>query len=262
MKLFIDSADPAIIKTAFDHGLVHGVTTNPALVAKEPPHTLGYYGHLRDIVRVIGQDTPISVQPSISELNDSMVEHIGTIQGHLQSRKLIIKIAASWENLPLIRAVSRRIPVNATCIFTAEQAIAAMLAGASFVSFFWCRMNDAAGAVVRGESGYSAGGGQAGKAVHQVRSLIDASNMKVEIIAGSIRTPADAMSAFAAGAHIVTTGLPVLQAMATSNLSNASAEGFEKAGKDWSERSAVFAAEEEARGREAQFSNSETPADA
>lgn len=224
MKLFLDSANTADVQEAFYHFLVSGLTTNPALVAKEPPNALGYYGHLRDIVKIIGPDTPISIQPAISDLINGPREHIGIIKGKLQSRQLIIKIAMSWDNLPLIRLAAQTGPVNVTCVFTAEQAIAALSAGAKYISFFWGRMNDAKL-------------GHAAVAVRMVRDMIDKSNVRAEIICGSIRSPADAMAAFAAGAHIVTTGLPVLKQMANFELSTASAEGFEKARKLWDEAS-------------------------
>jgi transaldolase len=229
MKLFLDSASVSDLTEAASHSLISGVTTNPALVAKEPPHILGYYGQLRDLVRIVGPDTPISVQPSKADLAaPSLKERIGIIKGTMQTRHLIVKVAMSWDNLPLIRAISGLgVHVNVTCVFTADQAIAAINAGARYVSLFWCRINDAKS-------------GQAGAATRLVRDLMTAAGSRSEIIAGSIRTPVDAYNAFHAGAHIVTTGLSVLKAMANSPLSDASAEGFEKARAEWDERSAAF----------------------
>src|SRR6185437_14654486 len=112
MRLFIDSANSADIREALSHGLASGITTNPSLIAKEPPHPQGYLGHLRDIAR--GLRIPISVQPPLDDLAASPRECVGRI-AH----------------------------VNATCILTAPQASAAMNAGARYVSFFWCRMRDA-----------------------------------------------------------------------------------------------------------------------
>jgi transaldolase len=228
MKVFLDSASLADISEAHSHSITSGYTTNPALVAKEPPNILGYYGHIRDIVRIIGVDTPISIQPAVKVLRDSPQEHVGIIKGVTQSRQIIIKIAMSWDNLPLIRRVAMMgVHVNVTCIFTAEQAVAAMSAGARYVSIFWCRINDAKGNPQR--------------VTRAVRDLINTSGNRTEIIAGSIRSAADAMDAFAAGAHIVTTGLPVLKAMANSVLSDASADAFEKARAEWDQKSAALA---------------------
>lgn len=253
MKLFIDSANPDDLRAAFSHGLAQGCTTNPALISKEPPHRQGYLGHLRDLTRACPDllAHPLSVQPPIEELRASPVETVGRIKGHLQTRLLAIKIPMSWENLPLIRLLAGKVPVNVTCVFAPEQAIAAISAGARYVSFFWGRMNDAAKMSVvdkarleieRREqcdlsSGYNPGGPEA--ALKLIRSLIDQSPARVntEIIAGSIRSPADAMAAFAAGAHIVTTKLSVLQSMAWSPLSDASATEFSTAFAVWDEAS-------------------------
>src|SRR6185437_684147 len=180
-------------------------------------------------------------------------ECVGRITGALQTMgaNLAIKIPISWDNLPLIHAVSRIAHVNATCIFTAAQAIAAMNAGARYVSFFWCRMRDAEPkfephnatnymtcdfkALEAGvPSGYN-GGGRAMDIVSLTRKLIDnhPSRVNTEIIAGSIRTAEDAMDAFAAGAHIVTTNLKVLKEIASSELSMASAAKFEEDRARW-----------------------------
>lgn len=240
MRLFIDSANSADIREALSHGLASGITTNPSLIAKEPPHPQGYLGHLRDVAR--GLQIPISVQPPLDELAASPRECVGRITGALQTMgaNLAIKIPVSWDTLPLIHAVSRIAHVNATCVFTAAQAVAAMNAGARYVSFFWCRMNDnhremTKAKTLRGVPLEYNGGGRAMDIVGLTRKLIDnhPSRVNTEIIAGSIRTAEDAMDAFAAGAHIVTTNLKALKEIASSELSMASAAKFEEDRARW-----------------------------
>ena len=222
MKLFIDSASVSDIREAFAHGLVCGTTTNPSIVANERPHPQGYLGHLRDILREVpyAGEHPFSVQPPIEVLRESPREAVGIIKGRLVTRNLVVKIPMSWDNLPLIRSLSGVVPINVTCIFTAAQAVAAMGAGARYISLFWCRMNDASDT-------------QADFTANLVRNLIDRSGAHCQIIAGSIRTADDAMNAFGAGCHIVTTGLPVLKAMANSDLSDASTAQFEEKRTAW-----------------------------
>lgn len=233
MHLFIDSASVADIDTAIKHGIPHGVTTNPSLIAKEPPHPQGYLGQLKDIVRIIGPDMPLSVQPPLDDLRASVKETVGIIKGFTGSRQLAIKIPVSWDTLPLIRATAREIPVNATCIYTPEQAIAAIHAGARFISFFWCRINDS-GSDVLLPGGYS-GGGAAEGSVRLLRDLIDRefTTVKPQIICGSIRSTQDATAAFAAGAHIVTAPLKVMQALAFNAFSTQNADKFEAVRSEW-----------------------------
>jgi len=262
VRLFIDSANSADIREALSHGLASGITTNPSLIAKEPPHPQGYLGHLRDVAR--GLQIPISVQPPLGELAASPRECVGRITGALQTMgaNLAIKIPISWDNLPLIHAVSRIAHVNATCVFTAAQAIAAMNAGARYVSFFWCRMRDAEPKIIARQGDYRTsdfkapgagvpsrynGGGRAIDIVSLTRKLIDnhPSRVNTEIVAGSIRTAEDAMDAFAAGAHIVTTNLKVLKEIASSELSAASAAKFEEDRARWNGLVAAMAEEQE-----------------
>ena len=221
MKLWTDSANAGVINEAKASCVVSGVTTNPALVAKEPPHPGGYNAFLRQLVLDAGlQDMHFSVQPPIEVLRAAPRETCAVLKGGLQARGLIIKIPVAYENMHLIRAVAAMgLPVNATCIFTIEQGIAAINAGARYVSVFWCRVNES--------------GGDAQNVVDTLRRLIDKIGSRCEIIAGSIRTPEDASYAFECGAHIVTAGLPVLKGMCESELSRTSSEGFEKACQDW-----------------------------
>lgn len=258
MRLFIDSASITDIQSALAHGLVQGVTSNPSLLSKEPPHSHGYIGHLRQITRLIGADTHLSLQPPLSSLESSWKETWGTITGQLQSRSLVCKIPVSAATLPLIRAMSRSVPVNATCVFSAEQAIAAIHAGARYVSFFFCRMRDNEEPVpkyilpktnnraddVDYRGGYSNGGAE--RAILLIRSLIDSMGhqVKAEIICGSIRSPQDALDAFAAGCHIVTAPLSVLLAMANNEQSSVSAEKFALAHDQWTLKCQALAEEE------------------
>lgn len=246
MKLFIDSANIADIATAISHGLACGCTTNPSLAAKEPPIIGGYPALLRNIVRATNPEFQLHAQPNFPA-DRSPRETFNILRGATQSNRLICKVPVNFANLALIQQLTRSgVPVNATCVFTAAQAIAAIHAGAKFVSFFWGRMEDAqthhavemakslgqppeapnySAASVNYRGGYSNGGSAEG-AVRLTRTLIDQSRLSVEIICGSIRTPDAALRAFASGAHIVTTGLSVLQTLAESTLSDQSAAKF------------------------------------
>lgn len=258
MRLYIDSASISDTTTAIQHGLAQGVTTNPSLLSKEPPHPQGYLGHLRDVVRSAGQDTPISVQPPLADLTASPRETIGIIRGFLGARNIAIKIPVSWNTLPLIRAVSREIPVNATCVFSTEQAIAAIHAGARFVSFFWCRMNDTENGVE--SAGGTHPGGLGARATGLVRDLIDRSftTVKPQIICGSIRAPSDVSHCFAAGADIVTAPLSVLQALANNEHSAHSANKFGNAHAEWTSR-CVALADEQAQAAGPEIEGGEVP---
>lgn len=241
MKIFIDSANLSDIREAFSSGMACGTTTNPAILAKEAPHPGGYVGHLRDILRQCpaAADHPFSIQPPIELLREAPRETVGGLRGYLLTKNLVVKIPVSWENMSTIRALAPIMPVNATCVFTAEQAIAAITAGAKYVSLFWGRINDSdKSRADENESQeepnvYKPGGTKASKEARLIRTLLDSSGSHCQLLCGSIRTSADAREAFAAGAHIVTTGLPVLRAMANSELSDQSSAGFEEKRNAW-----------------------------
>jgi transaldolase len=198
MKLFLDTANIDQINDAMNKGAIQGVTTNPSLLSKEPKTDFDL--HIAKLVELCSSyknGVPLSVEV-FAEDPDGMIEQAKQLTEKFDYDKLNIKIPVGFEELGVIDELSSAgIRVNATCCFTATQMQLAALAGARYVSLFYCRLLD--------------DGGDSSEVLKRVHEFIEANGLDCEIIAGSIRSPQDVENAWAAGAHIVTTGHDVVK---------------------------------------------------
>jgi len=160
MKLFLDSADLEEIKEAVSWGIIDGITTNPSLIKKAAEKWGGgnggvdMEGYIKQILAAVGRMCPVSLE--VAGLNaEEMIE-----QGKLLFEKfdpvasnVVIKIpvctvTTAGEGRPFDGIVAikeladEKIPVNATLVFTPEQALLAAKAGADYVSPFAGRVDD------------------------------------------------------------------------------------------------------------------------
>ncbi|NMM61630.1 fructose-6-phosphate aldolase [Clostridium sp. P21] len=205
MKIFIDTANVEEIKRVAKWGILDGVTTNPSLIAKEG----------RDLKEVIEEicsivDGPISAEV-ISLEADKMVQE-GRELSKLH-KNIVIKIPMCEEGLKAASVLSKEgIRTNVTLIFSAQQALLAAKAGASFVSPFMGRLDDI---------------GNAGITVIQdIAEIFDFYGIETEIIAASIRTPMHVLDCAKAGADISTIPYKVLMQMLKHPLTDAGIEKF------------------------------------
>lgn len=210
MKLFIDTANTAEIKNAAEMGILSGVTTNPSLIAKEG----------RDFVEVIKEITKIVDGPISAEVvsldADGMVEE-GIPLAALHEN-IIIKVPMTAEGLKAVyRFAKRGIRTNVTLIFSANQALLAARAGASFVSPFIGRLDDISFDGV--------------ELIQDISTIFDIHGIDSEIIAASIRHPIHVTQAAKAGAHIATCPYSVLDKMIKHPLTD---QGIERFLADWS----------------------------
>ena len=137
MKFFIDTANVADIKKANDMGVICGVTTNPSLIAKEG----------RDFVEVIKEITSIVDGPISGEVKATTVDAEGMIAEGREIAKIhpnmVVKIPMTVEGLKATKVLSAEgIKTNVTLVFTANQALLAARAGATYVSPFLGRLDD------------------------------------------------------------------------------------------------------------------------
>ena len=137
MKLFIDTAKIEDIKKANDMGVICGVTTNPSLIAKEG----------RDFAEVIREITQIVDGPISGEVKATTTDAEGMIREGRQiaaiHKNMVVKIPMTIEGLKAVKVLSSEgIKTNVTLIFTANQALLAARAGASYVSPFLGRLDD------------------------------------------------------------------------------------------------------------------------
>lgn len=213
MKFFIDTANYDEIKEAHSWGILSGVTTNPSLVAKEKG--VSFHDRLREIAEIV--DGPVS-----GEVISLDAE--GMIKEGLELSKIApnitIKLPMTPEGLKACKYFSEKgIKTNVTLIFSANQALLAARAGATFVSPFVGRLDDI------GQNGV--------ELIAQIAEIFKLHQIETEIIAASIRHPQHVVEVALAGADIATVPFKVLKQMFHHPLTD---KGIEQFLEDWENR--------------------------
>lgn len=213
MKFFIDTANLEEIKKAHRLGFIAGVTTNPSLVAKEKNVT--FEDRIKEITEIV--DGPISAEVISLEAAGMVEEGKKLAAIH---PNVTIKVPMTAEGLAAVKQFSEMgIKTNVTLIFSANQALLAARAGATFVSPFVGRLDDI---------------GQEGMAlISEIASIFAIHNIKTEIISASIRNPMHVTQSALSGAHIATVPYKVFEQMLHHPLTD---QGIEKFLADWSNK--------------------------
>jgi transaldolase len=213
MKFFIDTANVEEIRTANEMGIISGVTTNPSLIAKEG----------RDFNEVIKEITAIVDGPISGEVKATTVDAPGMIAEGREIAKIhpnmVVKIPMTAEGLKAVKVLAAEgIRTNVTLIFSANQALLAAEAGASYVSPYVGRLDDI------NETGM--------ELIRTIAEIFDIYEYKTEIISASIRNTIHVTESALAGAHIATVPFKVLMQMTKHPLTD---QGIEKFQKDYRE---------------------------
>ncbi len=212
MKLFIDTANIEEIKIANELGIISGVTTNPSLISKENKNFEEIIQEISNIV-----DGPISAEV-ISLESSEMIEEGKKLAGI--HKNIVIKLPTTLEGLKACKALTKEnIKTNLTLIFTANQALLAARAGATYVSPFIGRLDDI------GVNGIDL--------IKEIREIFDKHNIETKIIAASIRNSLHVKEAAKAGAHIGTIPYKVIEEMVKHHLTDA---GIAKFLNDWNKK--------------------------
>jgi transaldolase len=194
MQIFLDTANIDQIKQAAKLGIISGVTTNPSLLAKET--TNDYETVTKKICQII--DGPVSVEV-LSETAEEMIKE-ARIKA-TWAKNVNIKIPITPAGLEATSVLSKEgIKINVTLCFSANQALLGALAGATYVSIFIGRLDDA---------------GQDGMQVvyDTLDILANYPDLEAEVIAASIRNPMHVTNAALAGAEVATIPYAVLMQM-------------------------------------------------
>ena len=194
MQIFLDTANIDNIKQAAELGIISGVTTNPTLLSKES--TADYETITKTICSIISG--PVSVEV-LAEDAASMIEEARVKASWAPNVNIKIPITAN--GLKATSALSKEgIPVNMTLCFSANQALLGAMAGATYVSIFVGRLDDA------GQDGM--------QVVQDVMDILDNyPELDAQVIAASIRHPMHCTQAALIGAHIATVPYNVLMQM-------------------------------------------------
>lgn len=205
MKIFIDTANFDEIKAAYEMGFVTGVTTNPSLIVKEK----------RDLKEVIKQiaalvDGPVSAEVIATTAPEMIKEAHELVK---LGDNVVIKVPMTPEGLKAVAVLAKEgIKTNVTLIFSANQALLAARAGATFVSPFVGRIDDIS------MDGITL--------IEDIAEIFMVHDIKTEIIAASVRTPMHMTQCAKAGAHIATVPYKVLMASMKHPLTDAGLARF------------------------------------
>jgi transaldolase len=209
MKFFVDTADVPAIKELNDLGMVDGVTTNPSLIMKSGRDILEVTKEICDLVA-----GPVSAEVVATEA-DQMIEE-GRKLAKIASN-IAVKVPLTWDGLKACKVLSGEgNMVNVTLCFSANQALLAAKAGATFISPFIGRLDD-----------INIDGMQL---IADIRQIYDNYGYETEILAASIRSANHMSEAAKIGADIATAPPSVIKAMVSHPLTDKGLEGFLK---DW-----------------------------
>lgn len=208
MRFFIDTAKIEDIRKANDMGVICGVTTNPSLIAKEG----------RDFEEVIAEIASIVDGPISGEVKATTTDAEGMVEeGKAIAAihpNMVVKIPMTAEGLKAVKALTALgIKTNVTLVFTANQALLAARAGATYVSPFLGRLDDIS---TRGTD-----------LIAEIVTIFEAAgDIDTQIIAASIRHPMHVTECALAGAHIATVPYKVIEQMINHPLTTAGIEKF------------------------------------
>jgi transaldolase len=209
MKFFVDTAEVSEIAELAGLGLVDGVTTNPSLILKSGRDILEV---TREICALV--DGPVSAEVVATEAG-AMIE-----EGRKLAKiadNIAVKVPLTWAGLAACRTLTGEgRMVNVTLCFSANQALLAAKAGATFISPFVGRLDDV------NLDGM--------ELIRDIRTIYDNYGFGTEILAASIRTANHVKEAALIGADVVTAPPAVLRALAQHPLTD---KGLAQFLKDW-----------------------------
>lgn len=205
MRFFLDTANLDEIKTAHAWGILDGVTTNPTLVAKEGRE---HREQIEAICAVV--KGPVSVETTTTDA-DGMIRE--GIEFATWAPNVVVKVPITPEGLRGLRGLCERgIPVNVTLVFSVPQALLAAKAGATFVSPFVGRLDDA------GHDGM--------QVVREICAAFRNYSFETKVLAASLRHPMHVVEAALAGAHVATMPFKVMEQLFKHPLTDVGLDRF------------------------------------
>jgi transaldolase len=205
MKFFVDTADVAEIRELAETGLLDGVTTNPSLIMKAGRP-------IADVIAEICDITPGPVSAEVAAIDlDGMLNEGRKLAAI--ARNVAVKVPLTLDGLKACRKLADdgRM-VNVTLCFTANQALLAAKAGATFISPFIGRLDDI------GIDGM--------ELIGEIRAIYDNYDFGTQILAASIRTPNHVKLSAIAGADVATVPPAVLKSLVKHPLTDKGLEAF------------------------------------
>ena len=209
MKFFVDTAEIDAIAELNDLGMVDGVTTNPSLILKSGRNILEVTKEICDLV-----DGPVSAEVVALKADDMIAE--GRKLAEI-AENIVVKLPLTWDGLKACNVLSGEGKmVNVTLCFSANQALIAAKAGATFISPFIGRLDD-----------INLDGMEL---IQDIRIIYDNYGFETQILAASIRTVNHVLEAARIGSDVMTAPPEVIKKLATHPLTD---KGLEQFMADW-----------------------------
>jgi len=199
MKIFLDTANIESIKKFVDMGIVDGITTNPSLISREKGHPEDI---MKEIVKIVKGPVNLEI---VGTKTDEMIEEGMRLKKF--GENVVVKVPMTMDGLKAVRKLAEnKIRTNVTLIFSSNQGLLAAKAGASYVSPFIGRLDDA---------------GQEGMIViNEIVQVFSNYGYQSEVLVASVRHPIHVIQAGKLGAHIVTLPPDILSKMITHPLTD------------------------------------------
>jgi transaldolase len=206
MKFFVDGADVNEIAELAESGLIDGVTTNPSLIAKSGRNFLEVIKEICNLV-----SGPVSAEVAATSAEQMIAEGLKL---HAIAKNVTVKLPLTWDGLKACKHLTDKgIMVNVTLCFSANQALLAAKAGATFISPFVGRLDDI------GQDGM-----ELIQDIHTIYSNYP--NLTTQILVASVRHPVHVLQAALIGADVCTIPAKVVKQLVGHPLTDKGLEAF------------------------------------
>jgi len=205
MKIFLDTANVASIEKYNELGVVDGITTNPTLLSKEKGNPIKTMKKIVEIMK-----GPVSLEVVAIDFDKMLEESLKLAK---YGENVVVKIPMTMDGLKVVHALTRKgIKTNVTLIFSANQALLAAKAGATYVSPFIGRLDDI--------------GAEGLNLVSEIVQIFASYDISTQLLVASVRHPLHVIEAAKMGADVVTLPPDILDKMIRHPLTDKGLDSF------------------------------------
>jgi transaldolase len=205
MKIFLDTANVESIEKYNELGVVDGITTNPTLLSKEKGNPIETMKKIVDIVK-----GPVSLEVVAINFDKMMEESLKLAK---YGENVVVKVPMTMDGLKVVHALTKMdIKTNVTLIFSANQALLAAKAGATYVSPFIGRLDDI--------------GAEGLNLISEIVQIFASYDISTQLLVASVRHPLHVIEAAKMGADVVTLPPDILDKMIRHPLTDKGLDSF------------------------------------
>jgi transaldolase len=205
MKIFLDTANVESIEKYNELGVVDGITTNPTLLSKEKGNPIKTMKKIVEIMK-----GPVSLEVVAIDFDKMMEESLKLAK---YGENVVVKIPMTMDGLKVVHALTKKgIKTNVTLIFSANQALLAAKAGATYVSPFIGRLDDI--------------GSEGLNLVSEIVQIFASYDISTQLLVASVRHPLHVIEAAKMGADVVTLPPDILDKMIRHPLTDKGLDSF------------------------------------